>query len=273
VGPRAGRHRGAGVNGAGAEISGVAVVVTGGARGIGADIVRAFAQHGACVVACDRDGSIGDVAAAVNAGCGADLVVPMIGDVTSAETRDAIATSVDRSGLRLAALVNNAAAVMLQPAGTTTVDEFDRAIAINVRAAWQLTVALADRLAGPPPGAVVNLGSTHPRQTKRSSFPYNVTKGAVLALTKALAVDLGPRGIRVNSVSPGICDTEPTRRWIASLPDPDAARRSIVDDHPLGRLPTTSEVAAAVWFLCSDAASGISGTDLIVDAGRDALRR
>lgn len=248
------------------------VVVTGGARGIGLEVVRAFAHAGYRVVTCDADVGLNGTVDMVNREIGAEIVTGLRGDVEQLSTLDSLAELAAATG-QPHALVNNAALVMLQRSDATTVVDFERAIHVNVRAYWYLTMKLRDDLRTSGSGAVVNIGSTHPWQTKRASFPYNITKGAVLALTKSLAVDLGPEGIRVNSVVPGIVDTQPTRDWIATQDDPDATHRSVLDDHPLQRLPTMVEVAAAVLFLCSSAASGISGTELVVDCGRHAQRR
>jgi len=243
-------------------------VVTGGARGIGAAAVAALCRSGDRVVVCDRDtDGLGPVGTAPTPGtaCG------FLADVRHLDQLDALVEFLAGLG-GAAVLVNNAAEVALLGTESATPDEFTRVMETNVRAYWYLAVKLADQLAAHH-GSIVNVGSTHPMQTKRSSFPYNTSKGAVLALSKSLAVDLGDRGIRVNTVLPGICDTEPTRTWIAAQPDPIAAAAGTLADHPLGRLPTVDDVAEAIHFLCSSAARGISGAELIVDCGRQVMRR
>lgn len=242
-------------------VAGRRVLVTGVAGGIGTAIATTFAAHGASVVGCDLASPPSSVPLH-------DFVAADLGDLVALER---VITAV-RSGGGCEALVNAAATIALGDPRTVSPEEFARVVDVNVRSMWFLGTELRDSLSASGRGSIVNLGSTHPRTTKRSSFPYNVSKGAVLSLTTALAVDLGTDGIRVNSVSPGIVDTAPTRQWIESTEDPAATKRRLAGDHPLGRLPTVDDVAAAVLFLASDAAAGITGIDLVVDAGRQALR-
>lgn len=248
-------------------------IVTGAASGIGARVARRLTADGYTVLACDRDAAVSETVDAINAEVAGGRAEGLIGDIATEATLEAARHVVERHGGALSALINNAAVIPLRRVDEATPDDFDDAMSVNVKSAWRWTISLRDQLAASGCGAVVNIASTHPWQTKVASFPYNVSKGAVLALTKALAVDLGPIGIRVNSVLPGICATAPTLTWIATHPDPDAKALDLVDDHPLRRLPTTDEVANAVAFLCSNAASGITGTELVVDCGRQAQRR
>ena len=101
---------------------------------------------------------------------------------------------------------------------------------------------------------------------------YSATKGAVLALTRAMAADHLPEGIRVNCVNPGTADTPWVARLLDSAPDPEAERRALAARQPSGRLVDADEVAAAVWYLASPAASATTGVDLAVDGGMQGLR-
>jgi NAD(P)-dependent dehydrogenase (short-subunit alcohol dehydrogenase family) len=244
-------------------------LVTGGARGIGASIATSMAEAGARVMVCDLANE-GEPPTLASLDSG--VICRVRADVERLADLDRLVAMTDDLG-GCDILVNNAAHVLLQSVEATSPDDFDHIMGVNVRAYWYLAVKLADQLAASGFGAIINVGSTHPRQTKQASFPYNVSKGGVAALSVALAVDLGSRGIRVNTVSPGICDTAPMRAWIERQPDPEQTRRAVLADHPLGRLPRPEDVAAAVVFLATPAAAGIHGADLVVDAGRQTIRR
>lgn len=255
------------------KVGGGVAVVTGAARGIGAAILAEFTGQGWSVVACDILPALVHTVEEVNRRRGTSAARACVGDITRSETLDEATAMVAETARPLRALVNNAAVVMLGAPGDTSIADFHTTMDVNARAMWTWSMRFQPALTESGEGAIVNTGSTHTLTTREASFPYNVTKGAVLALTKALAVDLGPLGIRVNTVSPGIIDTDPTRSWVAGRPDPHVTALDLLDDHPLRRLPTVDEVARAVYFLASSASSGITGTELIVDCGRQVRRR
>jgi NAD(P)-dependent dehydrogenase (short-subunit alcohol dehydrogenase family) len=139
-------------------------------------------------------------------------------------------------------------------------------MAVNVRGAF-VHVRESLGLLAASRGAIVNVASIAglaglPRQTV-----YAITKGAIVQLTRQLAVEQAPNGIRVNAVAPGVVDTEFTAAFRHEDPDPDASRALIVSQHPMGRVLTADEIAEAIVFLGSDAASAITGAILNVDGG------
>lgn len=242
-------------------------VVTGARGGIGAAIVAQLLAADYRVIALDLPSKDAQESpndnAAIQVSC--DLS-------SSSQIRSAVA-QIREITQQVDLLVNGAARIQLGNLLEITIEEFDSVMAINVRAAWQLAVELCALLREADGGSIVNIGSTHPQQTKVDSFPYNVSKGALLTLNKALAIELGALGIRVNSVLPGFIATPASLAWVKAQGDPQTAWETIAQAHPGARIPTADDVAAAVLFLASPAANGISGSELVVDGGRQVLRQ
>jgi NAD(P)-dependent dehydrogenase (short-subunit alcohol dehydrogenase family) len=237
----------------GFAIHGRVAVITGAGRGIGAALAAAFAEAGASLVLVDIDGD--GVASTAKEVGGLPLVVDVS---TSRGAADVVAAVVDAYE-RVDILVNNAASYVVGP-----VAEMDNS-------AWEFTqrnvlgpVYFCCRAALPVmvaqgSGVIVNLASVNHRIGAPHHGAYAAAKGGVVSLTRQLAVEYGPSGIRVNSLSPGSVMTENTVAPIRT------------DAYPLRRFARTSEVAAAALFLASDAASFITGVDLPVDGGLTAL--
>lgn len=243
-------------------------VVTGGLGGIGSAVVARLTGAGHRVICVDVARPGADTTGTPGPGAGAHITV----DLGSAAGCTEAVTSIGALTGRVDILVHCAAAMLLQHPQQTSVADFDRVLAVNVRAPWLLTTGLVPLLVRGSGKSVVHIGSTHSQQTKVESFPYNVSKGALAALTKALAVDLGPLQIRVNAVLPGFVATSPAVAWVQRQPDPEKAWATIADASPTRRVVTPDDVAAAVMYLSSADAVGVSGTELIVDGGRQVLR-
>jgi 3-oxoacyl-[acyl-carrier protein] reductase len=230
-------------------------IVTGGNSRLGAAIARAFTAAGAAVVIAARDAERGN---AVAQEIGALFVETDIGGDDSIAA--CIETAVDRLG-RLDFLVNNA--VVYADGGIeTTREEWLRGLNINV-VGTAVFVREASRHMSEG-SAIVNVGSVGGKFGAVGRAVYPACKAAILQLTKNQAADLAPRGIRVNSVSPGWTWSDPLERMAGTR---DAADRAAAATQPLGRAGDAEEVAAAVVFLCSPAASFITGADLAVDGG------
>jgi len=179
---------------------------------------------------------------------------------------------------RLDLVVNNAAIAVYKKLVETSVEDWDTTFAINVRACF-LTTRLSVELLEAVQGSVVNVSSVHASATSAGVAAYASSKGAVEALTRAAAVELAPRGIRVNAVMPGAVDTPMLRRGLSrlrrGLAREHLAEGSAEDDkvmelgarHPMGRVATPAEVAAAVSFLASSDAGFITGATIPVDGG------
>jgi NAD(P)-dependent dehydrogenase (short-subunit alcohol dehydrogenase family) len=238
-------------------MSGVAIV-TGAAKGIGAGCVKAFLDAEWAVVAVDRDG--GRLASR-----GKELAA-VVGDVADPSTnQQAVAVALERFG-RLDAVVGNAGINLPKLVDDTTEEEFDRLFRVNVKALFHLARAAHAALAQTR-GSLTIVASKTGLVAQRNSPVYVATKGAAVQLARALALDWAPEGIRVNAVCPGIVDTPMLREFVDGLPDPSTAWTEHEKAQPLGRLATPAEVAAAVLFLSSPAASFITGVALPIDGG------
>ena len=122
-------------------------------------------------------------------------------------------------------------------------------------------------------GAILNVSSVHAFVSYIGYAAYDASKAGIIGLTRALALEYGPKGVRVNAICPGYIRTRMTDEWLAKQPDPAASLKQVLSVHPLGRIGTPRDVAEAALFLASDAAGFISGTHLVVDGAMTAAGR
>jgi NAD(P)-dependent dehydrogenase (short-subunit alcohol dehydrogenase family) len=234
-------------------------VVTGGARGIGRATVAAFAASGAKVIVADIDLA----AASATAGeLGAEAVALDVAN--EAQVKSAIATIVKRYG-HINILVNNAGTGARNPTEELSLDDWNRVIAINLTGAFLCSREAGRHMLAARSGAIVNVASIM-GLVGNALYPniaYHATKGALVNMTRALAVEWARRGVRVNAVAPTFAETELTQKLLA---DGEMAQ-AIVDLTPMGRLAEPGEVANAIIYLCSDMASMVTGQTLAVDGG------
>jgi len=245
------------------DLAGAVALVTGGARGIGRAIVELLAADGACVAYGDLDDPA-PVASDRVAFVPADVGVA--GDVT----RLAGACRERFGPPRI--LVNNAGVNANFDAVAMTEAEWDRFFAIDLKAAWLTAREVLPGMVAAGGGAIVNVSSLHAAATLTGFFPYAAAKSGLVGLTRSLALDFGPRGVRVNCVAPGFVRTRLVRDSLARSEDPAAAERRMVDAVALGRIAAPEEIARAVRFLVSADASYVTGTTLFVDGGLTARR-
>ena len=243
------------------ELDGKVAIVTAGSSFIGAATGRALIDGGARVVLADRDVDHGEAAAA-SLGAAA-IFVPT--DVTSdADLDRLIGTAVERLG-RLDILVSGTA--MFDDERLETPRElWNRVLDVNVTSAAVLTAKAAAQM--PNGGAIVHIASVSGRHAQPTRVVYNTSKAALLMLVKTAAVQLAPRGIRVNAVSPGWTWSRNIERRYGTREQADTLAAEF---QPLGRLAEPEEVAQAVVFLASDRASFVTGAELLVDGGYSAL--
>jgi 7-alpha-hydroxysteroid dehydrogenase len=244
------------------SLAGRAVLVTGGSKGIGETTAHLLARAGATVALCSRHLDEGErVAAAIRAGGGQALAVAA--DLLDLAEAEALPGRVAGALTRLDGLVNNAGTIVRKDVASTTAEEWEEALRLHVVAAARLTAAAIPHLERDA-GSIVNVASTHGLLGATGRASYATAKAALAHLTRVSAVELAPRGIRVNCVAPGIVETPLTR---ALLVDP-AARARILGAIPLGRPAQPGDVAGAILFFLSPAAAYITGQVLAVDGGR-----
>ena len=237
------------------------IVVTGGASGIGLAIARRFAAAGAPVILADINVEQGNKAACELGG--EALFRPL--DVADEQAVEGFADALDAEFGAPAVLINSAG--LLQNAARTHemgMDEHDRIWAVNYRGSYLMCRAFAPRMGEAGGGAILNIASTNAYITLPLPA-YNPTKVAIHGLTKLLAAEYGPVGVRVNAVAPGFCLTPAMQERIDSGHRNPKAMEEL---SALGRMVMPEDVAEAAYFLCSDAASAITGIDLPVDCGK-----
>jgi 2-keto-3-deoxy-L-fuconate dehydrogenase len=246
------------------QLDGLRALVTGGASGIGAAVAAALAQQGAAVV-------VLDVAADPPAGLppGAGYVRADVTD--DAAVRAAVTAAADRMG-GLDILVNNAGIGAQGTVQDATDEQWHRVLDVNVVGTARVSRAAWPYLAASAHAAVVNTTSVAATAGLPQRAVYAASKGAVAALTRAMAADGLADGVRVNAVSPGTADTPWVARLLDAAPDPAAERAALEARQPHGRLVTAAEVAHAVVYLAAPAAGSTTGAELAVDGGMAGVR-
>lgn len=240
--------------------------VTGGASGIGYATARRLASEGAAVAVVDLDGERAEeVARAIRESGGSAVAIRC--DVASGpDCSTAVTTAVDRLG-GLDVVVNCAGIIRRADVVETTEEEWDRVMAVNVRSVFLIGKHAIPVMAAAGGGAIVNIGSGWGLKGGDRAASYCASKGAVVNLTRGMAIDHGPQGIRVNCVCPGDTDTPMLRAEARQLGVAEAAFLVGSADRPLARLGTPDDIANAVVFLASDASAWITGASLVVDGG------
>ncbi|HEX3801894.1 MAG TPA: oxidoreductase [Solirubrobacteraceae bacterium] len=244
------------------DLSGRCAVVTGGTRGIGAAITQRLLAAGASVVMIARS-------LPAHAPEGASFVE---GDLRTPEGVAQLASSATATLGGVDILVNNAGAAVAHPQGMHTISdgEWVESLQVNFLASVRLTAALLDAFPDQGPGAIVNISSLSAHTPTPAIAHYAAAKAALRSYSKAVAAELAPRGIRVNSVTPGSIETQGGSSVRQSVADHlGIAVDAINQRNPLGRVGTGEDVAAVVGFLVSDRARWITGSDFVVDGGEE----
>jgi 3-oxoacyl-[acyl-carrier protein] reductase len=238
------------------SLEGRVALVTGGSRGIGAAVSRDLAVAGARVAVNYRTGK--DAAEAVASEIGG---VALSADVSDPEQAQALVERIESDLGDLDILVNNAGVTRDTLIARMSDEDWDVVLDTNLRGAFNTSRAVARKMLRRRSGVIVNLTSVVGLHGNPGQANYAASKAGLIGLTKALARELGSRGVRVNAVAPGYIDTELTN--VLS----DEQRGAILANTPLGRLGQPEDVAGAVRFLCSDEAAFVTGEVLLVDGG------
>jgi L-fucose dehydrogenase len=242
------------------------VLITGGSKGIGAGCVRVFHQEGAHVAIADLDVDAGNILKQeLASGTGRVLVLPCDVAVPQ-QLQRAVQQTVEELG-QLDCLVNNAG---IHPPATsiddTTLDDLDRVLRVNFVSTFSGCKYAAPHLRKTK-GTIINMSSMTAVLGQENSAAYAASKGAQLSLTRALALELGRDGIRVNAVLPGNVDTPLMREWAATLDDPESALQRVAALQVSGRMATPEEIGRVCLFLATDDSGFITGQGIHADGG------
>ncbi len=233
-------------------------IVTGAGRGIGKGIAVTLAERGYNLVITSRTAQDLEATAELVDQAGS-LAIAVVADLKDTETPSLLLRSALSGFGRLDGLVNNAAVNIFGPFWTQPDENLDEIIETNLTAPFFLCQTVASHWVGNGlTGTIVNISSAEDTIAYPEQAPYGASKGGVLSMTKLLALEWGPFGIRVNAVSPGSVDTEMT---------PDVYRREAPKLMPIGRLGRPKDIGACVFFLLSDDAAFVTGTSLYADGG------
>lgn len=243
------------------SLAGKVALVTGAGGDIGGCTVRKLRELGCRIVA-------SDVRATVNAHAESGYVTCLTGDLRDEATAErSVRTAVEQYGT-LDILVNNAGRFLLQPALQTSAAQWDEVLAINARGTFLHSREALKVMSARGSGAIVNVASVSGLIGMAGQLAYAASKGAVVQLTRVLAVEFGTQGIRVNAVAPGSVITG----FLAdTVPDSRATLASFGPHHPIGRSSKPEEIAEVIAFLASPAASFITGSIVTVDGGFTAM--
>jgi NAD(P)-dependent dehydrogenase (short-subunit alcohol dehydrogenase family) len=240
------------------RLDGKAALVTGGAAGIGAAIAAAFAAKGARVAVVDRDeaGAARTAAGLANEGRGFSC------DVANADSVHAAVDAVLDEFGRIDILVNSAGVVQLAPAEELSESAWDITMNVNLKGTFQMCQAVGTSMLRTGGGAIINMASQAATVALDQHVAYCASKFGVVGMSKVLAAEWGPRGVRVNTISPTVVLTELGRKaWDG--PHGEALKKLI----PIGRFAYPDEIAAAAIYLATDASAMVNGADLVIDGG------
>ena len=245
------------------RLSGKTAIVTGGASGFGAGIVRRFAEEGARVMVAD----INEEAARDFARQIGDSAVAQAVDVADGASVRAMAEAAEKAWGQVDILVNNAGVTHLPtPLDEISEEDFDRVLGVNVKSVYLTARAFVPGMKARGAGAILNVASTAGVSPRPRLSWYNASKGWMITATKAMAVELAPAGVRVNALNPVAGETPLLKSFMGE--DTPEMRAKFLSTIPLGRFSQPEDMGNAALFLCSDEASMITGVAMEVDGGR-----
>lgn len=246
------------------RFAGKVVIVTGAGKGIGRAVAIAFAREGAFVVCNSVTESARSVAEEIGSG---DTSLFVQGDVSNDDIPPLVVRETVRKFGKIDVLFNNAGIVIPGAFSDTRVEDWDQTIRINLRSTFLMSHYAFPQLAQTK-GAIINNASSVALKGVADRFAYTASKGAILSMTRAMAVDCLKYGIRVNSICPGTTETPSLVARINGVKNPEQMRKTLTERQPMGRFGTPEEVAEGVLYLAS--ATFCTGTHLSVDGGMTA---
>lgn len=243
-------------------LDGKTIIVTGAGRGIGLATALHLYKEGANVVATvHSDNHVADLDVDSER-----LVVRMVDVTDEQQVKDLVRAAVDTFG-GLNGIVNNAGILIPGTILDATLDDFERTFAVNVRGVFLGSKYALPEILKAGGGSIVNFGSINSIGAEKLLTTYTASKGAVLQLTRAIALDYGAQGVRANTLCPGFVDTPLNVPHYEALGGREALEEGLPDFQPIGRPITTLEIAQSVAFLLSDSSTAITGTAFVVDGG------
>jgi len=247
----------------GSRLQGKTAIVTGAGTGIGRACALALAREGAQVVLVGRrENLLDDLAREIG-----NSAFVVAADVTA---KDGIARVIEQTvahfgGINI--LLNNAGVLHIGTVEQITEEQWDETFNVNVRGLWLLSRAVLPHMRKAGGGSIINMASVLGINGARNRASYAPSKGAVLLLTKSMALDHGPENIRVNAICPSFIETDLTASVISKAPNPQTVRQERIAVHPLGRLGQPEDIAGLAVYLASDESSWVTGTAFPVDGG------
>ena len=238
-------------------------IVTGAGSGIGRACAMALAREGASVTLVGRRRDrLEEVARQIG-----ESALVASADVTKQSDIDGVLSqTLSRHGA-IHVLVNNAGVLHVGTCEQITEKQWDETFNVNVRAIWQLSRAVLPAMRKAGGGSIINVASVLGINGARNRAAYAASKGAVVLLTKCMAIDHAPDKIRVNAICPGFIETELTAEVIRKAPDPEAVRRERTAVHPIGRLGQPEDISGIAVYLASDESAWVTGSAVAVDGG------
>ena len=244
------------------RLAGKAAIVTGGGSGIGKAIAAAFAREGAKVAICGRNARrLVQAASDIGPQC-----LALTADVSRSDEIARVVKQTLEKFERLDILINNAGILLAGTAESLTDEQWEQTFNTNVRGVWQLSRAALPHMRKAGSGSIINIASVLSSLGARNRVAYAASKGAVLAMTRAMALDHAEENIRINCICPGIVETE----MVAAFNLDDNARQQRMAAHPMGRFGQPEDIAGLAVFLASDEARWVTGAAFPADGGYSA---
>jgi len=248
------------------DFTGEWALVTGAGAGIGQACALVLADAGAHVAVNDIDAASAEKTADQVRQRGRESLV-LTGDVGDESVVESLFETLTEATVSLRILINNAGFNLFKGIADTSAAEWDRIMQVDLRGIFLMTRGAIPLLRQAGQSSVVNIASVHAHATVANLTAYAAAKGGIVSMTRSLCQELGPYGVRVNSISPGFTQTPLMDRWLAGEADAAATMDRVNDLHPLGRIAEAKEIGYLATFLSSDYASFITGENVTIDGG------